>query len=57
MDTLKFWAKKGVDGFRCDVASMIPLEFWKRAKREIETINPDLLWLAESLELKNIERR
>ena len=27
-DILVFWAKKGVDGFRCDVAEMVPVEFW-----------------------------
>ncbi|GBG66038.1 hypothetical protein CBR_g55382 [Chara braunii] len=28
-DTLVFWAKKGVNGFRCDVASFVPLAFWQ----------------------------
>ena len=27
-DILLFWAKKGVDGFRCDMAEMVPVEFW-----------------------------
>lgn len=27
-DILIFWAKKGVDGFRCDMAEMVPVEFW-----------------------------
>ena len=43
------WAEI-VDGFRCDVASLVPLEFWKRARREVETVRPGCLWLAESVE-------
>lgn len=48
IETLKFWARK-VDGFRCDVASMVPLDFWERARTEVDQVNPDLVWLAESL--------
>ncbi len=47
--TLKMWAGI-VDGFRCDVAPLIPLEFWLRARREVEKIRPGCLWLAESVE-------
>ncbi len=49
IETLKFWAKL-VDGFRCDVAPMLPLEFWLRARAEVETVRPGCLWLAESVE-------
>ena len=49
IDTLKMWAKY-VDGFRCDVAPLVPLDFWKRAKQEVETVRPGCLWLAESVE-------
>ena len=28
LDILLFWASKGVDGFRCDMAEMVPVEFW-----------------------------
>ncbi len=47
--TLKQWVKTGVDGFRCDVASIVPLAFWQRARRELAEIKPDLIWLAESV--------
>lgn len=49
IDTLKMWAEY-VDGFRCDVAPFLPLEFWKKARKEVETVRPGCLWLAESVE-------
>ncbi len=48
IDTLKMWAEK-IDGFRCDVASLVPLEFWLQAREEIDRTNSDLIWLAESI--------
>ncbi len=49
IDTLKYWVNQGVDGFRCDVASLLPVQFWSRARSELQQINPDLILLAESL--------
>ena len=49
IETLKMWAQM-VDGFRCDVAPLIPLEFWKRARKEVAEVNPDCFWLSESVE-------
>ena len=49
-DRLKYWASQGVDGYRCDVASFVPVEFWLRARREVAEINPDFIWLAESVD-------
>lgn len=49
IETLKQWAEI-VDGFRCDVASLVPLEFWLRARAEVETVRPGALWLCESVE-------
>ncbi|MEM7336844.1 MAG: alpha-amylase family glycosyl hydrolase [Chloroflexota bacterium] len=49
IDSLKLWVNLGVDGFRCDVASLVPLPFWQRAREELATLNPNLLWLAESV--------
>ena len=48
IQTLKMWAEI-VDGFRCDVAPLIPLEFWLRARREVETVHPGCFWLSESV--------
>ena len=49
IDVLKEWVKLGVDGFRCDVASLVPLEFWKQARAEIALVKPGVMWLAESV--------
>lgn len=49
IETLKYWASM-VDGFRCDVAPLVPLEFWLRAREEVEVVCPGCLWLAESVE-------
>ena len=58
IDTLCYWVEMGVDGFRCDVASIIPLPFWLEAKGQVEAINPNFIWLAESVETGwVIERR
>ena len=45
IDALKMWAEI-VDGFRCDVAPLVPLEFWLRARREVEQVRPGCIWLA-----------
>jgi len=49
IDTLKYWASM-VDGFRCDVAPLVPLEFWLRARAEVEAVRPGCFWLGESVE-------
>lgn len=48
IESLKYWASM-VDGFRCDVASFLPVEFWKRARAACEQVRPGCLWLAESV--------
>jgi glycosidase len=48
IETLCQWARI-VDGFRCDVASFVPVEFWKRARAEVAQVHPDCLWLAETV--------
>lgn len=48
IETLSFWARL-VDGFRCDVASFVSVEFWKKAREAIHQIKPDFVWLAETV--------
>lgn len=47
--TLCDWAKY-VDGFRCDVAPLVPIDFWLRARAAVEEVRPGCLWLAESVD-------
>jgi glycosidase len=49
IETLVMWAKIA-DGFRCDVAPLVPLEFWRRAREKVAEINPGCVWIAESVE-------
>ena len=49
IDTLKMWAGI-VDGFRCDVAPLVSLAFWLKAREEVARVNPECIWLSESVE-------
>lgn len=53
IDTLKMWAQI-VDGFRCDVASMVPIDFWMKARQEVAEVREDCIWLSESLDINFI---
>ncbi|MFI3333038.1 MAG: alpha-amylase family glycosyl hydrolase [Rikenellaceae bacterium] len=46
-DILIYWAAKGVDGFRCDMAEMTPCEFWGWAIDSVKEIFPDVIFIAE----------
>ncbi len=47
LDILLYWAGKGVDGFRCDMAEMVPVEFWGWVIRQVKEEYPELLFIAE----------
>lgn len=46
-DILLFWCKKGVDAFRCDMAEMVPSEFWEYAISKVRSKYPHVQFIAE----------
>ncbi|MGI9652894.1 alpha-amylase family glycosyl hydrolase [Chryseobacterium sp. RLHN22] len=55
-DALKFWITEyNIDGYRCDIASFIPLDFWENARAELDAIKP-VFMLAEA-EDKELHRK
>lgn len=49
---LRYWAAKGVDGFRCDMAHMVPVEFWKWATANVRTYYPEITFIAEIYDIE-----
>jgi len=48
LDALKFWVTEAdIDGYRCDVADLVPVDFWDNARKELDKIKP-VFMLAES---------
>lgn len=47
LDILLYWASKGIDGFRCDMAEMVPVEFWHYAIAKVKEQYPDIIFIAE----------
>lgn len=55
IDAMKYWVEEmDIDGFRCDLAFWVELDFWVEAKPELEKIKP-LFWLGELDPLDNPE--
>jgi len=46
-DILVFWSKKNVDGFRCDMAEMVPVEFWRWVIPQVKAVNSEIIFIAE----------
>lgn len=53
IETLCYWAQ-WVDGFRCDVAPLVPREFWAEAREAVAKVRPGAIWLSESVEREMI---
>lgn len=49
IDTLLYWTQLGVDGFRWDVASLLPIEFLQKAHAAVLDVNPNTIFLSESV--------
>ena len=47
LEILLFWASKGIDGLRCDMAEMVPVEFWEWVIPQVKKQYPELLFIAE----------
>ncbi|WP_461453246.1 alpha-amylase family glycosyl hydrolase [Mucilaginibacter sp.] len=47
-DILSYWAQKGVDGFRCDMIEMEPVEFWGWVIPKLKADHPDLIFIGEA---------
>ena len=47
LDIMMFWAGKDIDGFRCDMAEMVPVEFWEWAIPQVKAQYPSILFIAE----------
>lgn len=51
VDAFKFWLTEAdVDGFRCDVAMEVPVDFWDETRPQLQAVKPDLFMLAEASE-------
>lgn len=51
IDAMRYWVEEfGVDGFRCDMAMLVPIEFWQEASEELHKIKSDIFMLAEAEE-------
>ncbi|MGR3809690.1 alpha-amylase family protein [Jiulongibacter sp. NS-SX5] len=44
---LLYWTEKGVDAFRCDMAEMVPVEFWSWVTKEVKKEYPEVIFIAE----------
>ena len=51
IDAMKFWVTEhNIDGFRCDMAMLVPIEFWQVVRFNLQHIKPDIFLLAEAEE-------
>lgn len=46
-DILIYWAEQGIDGFRCDMAEMVPCEFWAWCLKQVKQRFPNIIFIGE----------
>ena len=57
IEAMRFWVEKhNIDGFRCDMAMLVPIEFWQQASSILHAVKPDIFMLAEAEELNLFDR-
>lgn len=57
VEAMSFWLKEHhVDGFRCDMAMLVPIEFWDETTQRLRELKPDVFMLAEAEETNLFER-
>ena len=56
LDIIRYWAELGVDGFRCDMAELVPIEFWHFLISNIKAEFPNLLFIAEVYQKDNYRK-
>lgn len=56
IDAMRFWLERGVDGFRCDMAMLVPIEFWQQTVAELRKVRRDVFMLAEAEETNLFDR-
>lgn len=55
IDAMTFWVEEcDIDGFRCDMAHLVPLDFWRQARLALDPLKP-LYWLAETEDVHYLE--
>ncbi len=56
IEMMKYWVREfDIDGYRCDVAGLVPIDFWDEARRELDKIKPVLMLAEGSLPEQHLE--
>ena len=53
---MQFWIDRGVDGFRCDVASEVPVDFWDKAFADFRSQRPGQLFFLAEAEAPSLQK-
>jgi glycosidase len=56
IDAMRFWIREcDIDGFRCDMAHLVPLDFWRQARTALDQPEKPLFWLAETEDIPYLD--